>query len=705
MNGISTYPKVIYTLKAQTRMDEWALDRNLEVVDVYKDRMYPELSPLDRTITVECPENCLDMALRYGELGWRVVPVEAGKKKPCIKEWIKRATCDSSKIYMFWEEFPDANVGIVLGRASEIIVVDVDMPYGEQSLEMLEEAIGCSITSDVMAYTPSGGFHLYFSYPSGHLIRTVRKMEDYPNIEICSESAMVVAAPSIGEEGDYIWETSSSPFQEEPSPLPPELLEFILERQKRRKERRPKHDAEIIPEGSRNNTLTSIAGTMHRKGCSFAAVHAALRAENDKKCRPPLSDAEVLGIVNSVSNYPSEDPALEIVKKNREWKSPEAPVCTLDQVESSASEFMPGCDLRALRILLASYLANLLPGKSIWLMVVGGPSTGKSEMILALEDLPLATKMDHIRRSGLISGTARSQMKAGDPGGLLFELGNKGILLFPDMSSLMSMPDKYKRELYGALSRIFDGEYYYQPGNGSKRTYWEGKLGLIGAVTGTIDRQTGFMSEIGQRFLFVRDHSDPWEILGDSSEIPSEASRDLLRKAFHTSVKGLISGITVPDDVPHIPPYESSVLRAAALLTSIGRNHAVKDSNGNPMHLDHIEMPHRLIEAFGKLFRILCLLKCSSHDALRDIVRLALDTISPPHRCKVIVGLWEEREGKTSYALSESCNLPESTVKDTLKELSIMQLVVFIDDSGKRLWSLNEKGRVLMDRLGPFLSR
>ncbi len=63
-----------------------------------------------------------------------------------------------------------------------------------------------------------------------------------------------------------------------------------------------------IPESSRNNTLTSLAGTMRNRGMSESAINAALQAENQANCKPPLDSAEVSGIVVSIMRYAAADP-------------------------------------------------------------------------------------------------------------------------------------------------------------------------------------------------------------------------------------------------------------------------------------------------------------------------------------------------------------------------------------------------------------
>ena len=56
-------------------------------------------------------------------------------------------------------------------------------------------------------------------------------------------------------------------------------------------------------EGNRNTTLTSIAGTMRKKGMSADAINKALITINSTQCKPPLSLIEIKTISNSVGGY------------------------------------------------------------------------------------------------------------------------------------------------------------------------------------------------------------------------------------------------------------------------------------------------------------------------------------------------------------------------------------------------------------------
>jgi DNA-binding transcriptional ArsR family regulator len=59
---------------------------------------------------------------------------------------------------------------------------------------------------------------------------------------------------------------------------------------------------EEIPEGDRNNAMTSLAGSMRRRGASEAGILAALQVVNADQCQPALDEAEVRGIARGVAS-------------------------------------------------------------------------------------------------------------------------------------------------------------------------------------------------------------------------------------------------------------------------------------------------------------------------------------------------------------------------------------------------------------------
>ena len=73
-------------------------------------------------------------------------------------------------------------------------------------------------------------------------------------------------------------------------------------------------NTDLIIESNRNNTLTSLAGSMRRKGAGEETIHSALMSFNDTQVYPPLPVKEVNQIATSIMRYPSAIEAEEIMQ-------------------------------------------------------------------------------------------------------------------------------------------------------------------------------------------------------------------------------------------------------------------------------------------------------------------------------------------------------------------------------------------------------
>jgi hypothetical protein len=71
-------------------------------------------------------------------------------------------------------------------------------------------------------------------------------------------------------------------------------------------------DGEQIAEGGRHTLLVSLGGTMRRRGMSEASIEAALLAENQERCDPPLDEEEVRGIAKRIARYEPAEPTEKV---------------------------------------------------------------------------------------------------------------------------------------------------------------------------------------------------------------------------------------------------------------------------------------------------------------------------------------------------------------------------------------------------------
>src|SRR3990170_3558828 len=106
--------------------------------------------------------NPLAAALSYQKQGWAVIPLKRDKK-PLLTEWrtYQSRLPTSQEITNWWQKRPDANVGVITGAISKIIVLDIDGPEGEKTLKDHKLNIPPTATSR----TGGGGLHFLFKRP------------------------------------------------------------------------------------------------------------------------------------------------------------------------------------------------------------------------------------------------------------------------------------------------------------------------------------------------------------------------------------------------------------------------------------------------------------------------------------------------------------------------------------------------------------
>ncbi|MDA1095782.1 MAG: bifunctional DNA primase/polymerase [Chloroflexi bacterium] len=249
----------------------------------------------------------LSAALAYARTGWAVIPLRG--KAPAIPKreggtGYKDATRDEATIRVWWWRWPQANIGIAT-RASGLLVLDVDPRHeGDERLRDLEHIYG-RLPDTVEAITGDGGRHVYFGAPSPDtVVRAAAQLGeglDLPNHVVAPPSVH----PATGKR--YIWETSSDPEDVRLADTPG-WLATAAGSQDARPSQRAAPLPQVIAEGVRNLTLTSLAGSLRQRGVSESEILASLSVVNESRCAPPLPVREVQAIAQSVARYEGGQP-------------------------------------------------------------------------------------------------------------------------------------------------------------------------------------------------------------------------------------------------------------------------------------------------------------------------------------------------------------------------------------------------------------
>jgi len=148
---------------------------------------------------VERFSSCLAAAHVYASAGWPVFPTCG--KQPYTQNGLKDATCSAATIAQWWQKWPTANVAILTGEISGLVVLDIDLGQGRDydgytSLSRLQELYGI-LTTTLMCQSGGGGYHFYYRFPAGKRVRNKTGLAGLAGIDVRGEGGYIIAPPSV----------------------------------------------------------------------------------------------------------------------------------------------------------------------------------------------------------------------------------------------------------------------------------------------------------------------------------------------------------------------------------------------------------------------------------------------------------------------------------------------------------------------------
>jgi hypothetical protein len=274
---------------------------------------------------------CLDAALDYLARGWSslaICPpdhygVGRAHAKNCSSpgkapwgEWkaFQARLPTEAELRRKWADNPQLNVGLALGGMTGLVGLDIDGQPGEALLVELAQGD----LPPTLEFTSGKGRRLLYRVPPGVSLRPTPqpgglKVEG-GELRLLGTGSQTVMPPSRHRDSGrrYRWVPGRGPGEIDPAPAPAWVV-GLMRADGPRRARGPRpgpapasngeaHVAgDAIPEGQRDVRLTSLAGTLRRRGLGHDAILAALAALNETCCTPPLDEAQVAKIASSVS--------------------------------------------------------------------------------------------------------------------------------------------------------------------------------------------------------------------------------------------------------------------------------------------------------------------------------------------------------------------------------------------------------------------
>ena len=145
----------------------------------------------------------------------------AADKRPLTTNGFKDATTEEQRINDWWQQYPQANLGMSTGLVSGVVVLDVDMDAekavdGEAALAELVSQHE-PLPETLMVKTPRGGRHIYFQHPGGKVPCSTSKLGR--GLDVRADGGYVLLPPSRTAKGCYQYESRATM-----APLPGWLL-------------------------------------------------------------------------------------------------------------------------------------------------------------------------------------------------------------------------------------------------------------------------------------------------------------------------------------------------------------------------------------------------------------------------------------------------------------------------------------------------
>lgn len=362
---------------------------------------------------------------------------------------------------------------------------------------------------------------------------------------------------------------------------------------------------------------------------------------------------------------------------DRSLQSPQgaqAAPCILADVDAVFRRWLgEDYDLDAMHAVLAAAAAERLAGDPLWLLVVSGPGNAKTETVQALKGIGAIVTSTISSEGALLSASPRHERNKESTGGLLRRIGDRGLLVIKDVTSILSMNRDARASLLAALREVHDGRWERNVGtDGGKSLTWIGRIVLVGAVTTAWDRAHDVISSMGDRFVLIRMDSTTGRLPAGRMACRNTGQEEAMRAELAEAVAGVLRTVD-PAQAVNLNDAELERLLEAANVVTLARTGVDYDYRGDVIDSHAPEMPTRFAKQLTQLVRGAIAIGIDRDAALRLALRCARDSM-PPLRLAIVDDV-ASHPGSETKAVRRRLGKPRATVDRQLQSLQILGLL------------------------------
>jgi predicted transcriptional regulator len=340
-------------------------------------------------------------------------------------------------------------------------------------------------------------------------------------------------------------------------------------------------------------------------------------------------------------------------------------------------------DTGSLDAVLSVAATERLGGDPPWLLVVSGSGNAKTETVGSLGGVGAHITSTIASEGALLSATPAKEKTRGATGGLLRKVGDRGILVIKDFTSILSMNRDLRGSVLAALREVYDGRWERNVGtDGGKSLTWEGRIVVIGAVTTAYDAAHAVIAAMGDRFALVRVDSTTGRLAAGLQALANVDRETEMRAELSASVREVIDGMDPRR--AQLSDADMYTLLAVANLVTFARTAVERDYQGNVIDAHAPEMPTRFAKMLGQIVRGGLAIGMEHGRALTTAVRVAGDSM-PPLRLAILADLLAHPHSTTAD-VRKRLQRPHNTVDRELQALHLIGLLHQNKEEGQTGW-------------------
>ena len=356
-------------------------------------------------------------------------------------------------------------------------------------------------------------------------------------------------------------------------------------------------------------------------------------------------------------------------------------------------------DPSILYVLMGAVAGNLMDGYPVWLMLVGPPSDGKTELLNSLLGISGMHELANIsNESAFLSATTQKERAKDATGGILRQVGDHGGVVMNDFTSVLGLDNKTLGVILSVFRESYSGRWTRHVGvDGGRQIRWVGKVAFFGGVTGEIDRHQQINAALGERWIYYRMGANEVVTYEKARRALLNAGRPVWREELRDLVASFFAGLDLwfgeSEGRRDLTDQEANKIIRLATVAARCRSAVVRDAYTKEiMGVRETEAGTRLATILGQLLVGMEVIGVEERERWRLVGKVGLDSMPKIRRAIVDGVLSHGREGVTTTELAAATGASKSVVDRAVEDLEVHGVVVGEVREDRKRWVVFTEG-------------